>query len=91
MRAPRLKLKSLILAVATFAGWFALFHTYPDQALIGFVLGVPLFVLVLFEMKSYDGHDRERRAIYRAYLWIGLSGITAFSVHLAVGGSHILP
>ncbi len=91
MRVPRFRLTVLMLAVATFAGWLTLFRAYPVQSLIGFVCGVPLFALVLLEMKSDDGRDRERRAIYRAYLWIGLSGITAFAVHLAVGGGRILP
>jgi hypothetical protein len=96
MRFPRFKLRSLILAVSTFAGWFSLFHNYPGETTAGFLIGVPLFVLVVFEMALDDGRDRERRdrerrSIYRAYVWIGVSGILAFGLYLAVGGRSALP
>jgi hypothetical protein len=41
---------------------------------------------VLLEMRLDEGRDKERNALHRAYLWVGLSGISAFAFQLATGG-----
>jgi hypothetical protein len=83
MRVPQFKLQTLMLIVATFAGWLGLFHVYP-VAMFVFPVGALLFVLLLFEMSLDDGRDRETRVLYRVYRWIGFSGVAAWVLQLAV-------
>jgi hypothetical protein len=88
MRLPRFRLRELILAVAGFAAWFALFHAYPAESGFFIICSVPFFILVLLEIRLDEGRDKERNALHRAYLWVGLSGISAFALQLAIRGFH---
>lgn len=84
MRVPQFKLQALTPIVAAFSGWLALFRAVPVAVSI-FPFGAPFFVLLLFEMSLDDGRDREARALYCVYRWIGFTGIAAWALQLAFG------
>jgi hypothetical protein len=93
MPLPRFKLTVPILVITTFSGWFALFRSYPTHTMLGFIIGMPIFVLLVFEMMldNVKERDRERSAVYITFLWIGLSGIIAFLVYFTLRRALPLP